>query len=195
MCLSPPSLTIIRPAHTDAPGLNHGHISSPHLALTSVRCPGARCTVCRPLRVVVVANLYRIWAYTITLTDPQQYYADQSPQALVSSHVFTPNSLSLTLQLGNVFLLLAALAVVCCFTTHGDIAKRYLIVVALADLGHIYSVYGALGEKIFWDLNQWNQMVASNVGVSVFLNINRLLTVAGLFGKVGASSNTSKKNI
>ncbi|KAJ9608678.1 hypothetical protein H2200_006449 [Cladophialophora chaetospira] len=135
-----------------------------------------------------------IWAYIITLTNPQQYYSDQSPQAVLANHVFTPNALSLTLQLGNVFLLLAALAVVCSFTTHAEIARRYLIAVALADLGHIYSVYAALGDKIFWDLNQWNQMVASNVGVSVFLHINRLLTVAGLFGKLGANANAGKKN-
>jgi len=135
-----------------------------------------------------------VWAYVITLTDPQQYYADQAPQGLLSNHVFTPQSLSLTLQLGNVFLLLAGLAIVCCFTNHADISRRYLIAVALADLGHIYSVYGALGDKIFWDFNQWNQMIASNVGVSVFLHANRLLTVAGLFGKLGAGGNVDKKN-
>ncbi|EXJ64732.1 hypothetical protein A1O7_01070 [Cladophialophora yegresii CBS 114405] len=135
-----------------------------------------------------------VWAYFITLYDPQQYYADQAPQSLRSDHVFAPQSLSLTLQLGNVFLLLAAMAVICCFTTHAEIARRYLIAVALADLGHIYSVYGALGDKVFWDLNQWNQMTASNVGVSVFLHINRLLTVAGLFGKLGAGTDASKKS-
>jgi len=135
-----------------------------------------------------------VWAYFITLSDPHQYYSDQAPQGLVSGHVFTTQALSLTLQLGNVFLLLAAMAVICCFTTHSEIAQRYLIAVALADLGHIYAVYSALGDKVFWDFNSWNQMTASNVGVSIFLHINRLLTVAGLFGKLGGSGNAGKKN-
>jgi len=135
-----------------------------------------------------------VWAYVITLSDPQQYYSDQAPQGLLSNHVFTPQSLSLTLQLGNVFLLLAAMAVICCFTTHSEISRRYLIAVALADLGHIYAIYSAVGDKVFWDLNQWNQMTASNVGVSVFLHINRLLTVAGLFGKLGGNPSGGKKN-
>jgi len=134
-----------------------------------------------------------VWAYGITLTDPQQYYADQVPQGVLSDHVFTPQSLSLTLQLGNVFLLLAAMAVICCFTTHAEIARRYLIAVALADLGHVYSLYCGMGEKVFWDLNQWNTMAYSNIGISLFLHVNRLMTVAGVFGKLGTRATTSKK--
>jgi hypothetical protein len=100
----------------------------------------------------------------------------------------------LTLQIGNVFALLAALAVICCFTTHPEIPKRYLFVVALADLGHIYSYYPALGSEAFWDVTQWNQMVWGGVGVSLFLHLNRLLTLAGLFGKIGTGDNAPNKN-
>ena len=135
-----------------------------------------------------------VWAYVLTLIDPQRYYADQAPQGILSDHVFTPQSLSLTLQFGNVLLLLAAMAIVCCFTNHAEVARRYLIAVALADVGHIYSVYTALGDKVFWDLNEWNQMMAGNVGVTIFLNINRWLTVAGLFGKIGGRASAGKKN-
>ncbi|EXJ65681.1 uncharacterized protein A1O5_11208 [Cladophialophora psammophila CBS 110553] len=134
------------------------------------------------------------WAYFITLSQPEQYYAEQAPNTAVSDLLFTGNALSLTLQLGNVFLLLAAMAVICCFTVHPEIARRYLIAVAMADLGHIYSIYCALGDKVFWDLNQWNQMTYSNVGVSVFLHINRLMTVAGMFGQLGAGVNAAQKN-
>ncbi|OAP59659.1 hypothetical protein AYL99_06957 [Fonsecaea erecta] len=134
------------------------------------------------------------WAYFVVLFQPEQYYADQAPHSAISNLLFTPNALSLTLQLGNVFLLLAALAVICCFTNHPEIARRYLIAVALADLGHIYSVYCALGHMVFWDLNQWNQMISANVGVSVFLHVNRLMTVAGVFGRLGAGESAAKKN-
>ncbi|KIW77711.1 hypothetical protein Z517_07544 [Fonsecaea pedrosoi CBS 271.37] len=134
------------------------------------------------------------WAYFITFFQPQQYYADQAPNTTITDLLFTPNALSLTLQLGNVFLLLAAMAVICCFTTHAEIARRYLIAVALADLGHIYSIYCALGDKVFWDLNQWNVMIYSNIGVSAFLHVNRLMTVTGMFGRLGTRENATKKN-
>jgi hypothetical protein len=37
-------------------------------------------------------------------------------------------------------------------------------------------------------------MMIGNVGVSLFLHVNRLATVAGLFGKLGAGVSHSKKN-
>lgn len=122
------------------------------------------------------------------LQHPQQYYADQAPHADVSKLIFTPQALSVTLQLGNVFLLLAAIAVICCWTKHPEIARRYLIAVAFADLGHIYAAYKGLGHEVFWDLTQWNDVAYGNIGASAFLHINRWLTVAGLFGKLASSS-------
>jgi hypothetical protein len=174
----------------------YGNLSSSDMASSPLRRSGAGSLVRDHFPSVTqgsTANPFRIWAYIITLREPFQYYADQAPQALLSNHVFTTQSLSLTLQLGNVFLLLAGMAAICCFTNHAEIARRYLIAVAVGDLGHIYSVYVALGPEVFWDLNKWNQMVASNVGVSVFLHLNRLLTVAGLFGKLGSSASVAKK--
>lgn len=67
--------------------------------------------------------------------------------------------------------------------------------VALADIGHVYSAYRALGDDIFWDVTQWNDMAWGNIGTSVFLHLNRLLTVAGLFGEIGTGDDTgTKKN-
>jgi len=57
------------------------------------------------------------------------------------------------------------------------------MVVALADLGHIYAVYRVWGS-VFWDLGLWNDMMWGNVGVSTFLHVNRLATLLGLFGSV-----------
>jgi len=127
-----------------------------------------------------------VWGYSISLLHPDQYYADQVPNAEVSKLVFTPQALSLTLQLGNVLLLLAAIAVICCWTSHPEVARRYLIAVALADLGHIYAAYCGLGDQLFFNPAQWNDMAYGNIGASAFLHINRWLTVAGIFGKLGA---------
>ena len=91
----------------------------------------------------------------------------------------------MSLQLGNVMLLLAAMALICCFTTKQDIPKKYLLAVAFADFGHIYAVYAALGDEVFWNLNGWNDMVWGNVGVSAFLNLYRWMTLLGVFGRIG----------
>ena len=95
-------------------------------------------------------------------------------------------------MLGNVFLLLAGLAVLCCFFGDAKVARGYLAIVAIADVGHIYCSYLGMGEKYFWDLNLWNRMVWSNVGVSAFLCVNRIATVSGVFGKVGRKGTTKK---
>jgi hypothetical protein len=141
----------------------------------------------------IIEPVMLVWAYIINLTNPQQYYLDQAPTTLLTTTSFPAQALSTTLQLGNVLLLLAAIALICCFTPHTEISRRYLIAVALADLGHIYATYASVGEKVFWDLNQWNQMMMANVGVSIFLHVQRWMTVMGMFGRLGGTS-TGKRN-
>lgn len=99
----------------------------------------------------------------------------------------------MTLQLGNVLLLLAAIAVICSWTKHSEIAFWYLIVVAFADFGHIYATYAAVGPEFFFKPAGWNDMVAGNVGASVLLNINRWLTVLGVFGRIGSAGEKEKR--
>lgn len=99
----------------------------------------------------------------------------------------------MTLQLGNVLLLLAPMAIICCWTKHPEITFWYLIAVAFADFGHIYAVYAAVGPKLFWSPSEWNDMIAGNVGASAFLNVNRWLTVLGIFGKLRSENQGKKK--
>lgn len=61
-------------------------------------------------------------------------------------------------------------------------ARKYLLIVACADLGHIYSVYSGLGDDRFFDIANWNNMVWGHVGVSAFLFVNRLVTAADMIG-------------
>lgn len=115
--------------------------------------------------------------------DPFEYYADQVPMHnLTREEDFPGQALSVTLQLGNVLLLLAALALVCCFSPSSATAKWYLIAVAFADWGHIYSSYRSLDTEVFWHPAQWNGIVAGSIVVSAFLNLARWMTVAGAFG-------------
>lgn len=89
-------------------------------------------------------------------------------------------------------LLLAALAVICCFSSSVTTARWYLVAVAFADYGHIYSFYLGLGPEVFWNISQWNEIIAGNVGVSVVLNVVRWLTVLGVFGQLGQGSKKTR---
>lgn len=93
-------------------------------------------------------------------------------------------------MLANIYLLLAALAIICCFSPSATTTKWYLIAVALGDYGHIYASYRGLPPHVFWDVGQWNQVVWGNIGASVVLNVVRWLTILGAFGdpRVGGNS-------
>ncbi|KAM5344684.1 hypothetical protein ACJ41O_010546 [Fusarium nematophilum] len=126
-----------------------------------------------------------VWAYINFLLDPFKYFADQAPNP-ITREAFTPQAEALTWQMANVILLLAPIALICCWTKNREIAIWYLVAVGLGDWGHIYAVYRGVGPEYFWDFAGWNDMTAGNVGVSAFLNVNRWLTVAGVFGSVGS---------
>lgn len=128
---------------------------------------------------------HRLWAYINHLQQPHEFYVSQVPNARsLASTPFPQQAQIFVYQLGNVYLLLALLALVCCWTTSRSVARGYLAAVALADLGHIYAVYRVLGSETFWDVGQWNDMIWGGVGVSAFLHLNRLGTLLGVFGEV-----------
>ncbi len=121
----------------------------------------------------------------VWLGSPQAYFAMQAPNHALPADGdgFGPQALSLTLQMGNVLLLLALLAGVCCWTPHGaTVSRRYLAAVAIADYGHIYAAYRGVGPDHFWHVAGWNDMLWGNVGVSAALNVARLATLLGAFG-------------
>jgi hypothetical protein len=116
------------------------------------------------------------------MRDPASYFANQVPTTTAAQ--WSPQALGTTLQLVNVFLLLAAMAVVCCFSRDPATAKWYLAAVAFADYGHIYAAYRGVGAETFFRPSEWNDMVWGGVGVSAVLNVLRWLTLFGAFGPV-----------
>jgi hypothetical protein len=133
----------------------------------------------------IIEPVLLVWAWITNFKDPATYYISQYPTGTALTTPFPPQALSLSLQMGNVLLLLAFMAVICSWTAHSDISKKYLVAVAVADFGHIYAAYVSLGDELFWDVSKWNDMAWGNIGASVFLNVNRWATVLGLFGTVG----------
>ncbi|KAI0408807.1 hypothetical protein F4802DRAFT_368027 [Xylaria palmicola] len=134
----------------------------------------------------VVEPLLLVVGYFTALRDPSAFYVRQAQnhELPADASAFPPQALIMTLQLVNVYLLLAAMAVICSWTTHAGITRLYLAAVALADYGHIWACYVGVGLDLFLRPAEWNDMLWGSVGVSVFLNIVRLLTLAGVFGAV-----------
>ena len=61
---------------------------------------------------VVVANSCSIWALVSIYNDPNDFYVRQHYEASLQQVLLTPQALVLVLQTGNIFLLLAGLAVI-----------------------------------------------------------------------------------
>ncbi|KAI2779018.1 hypothetical protein F4815DRAFT_446842 [Daldinia loculata] len=134
----------------------------------------------------VVEPILLIWAYIVALRDPAAFFAAQAPNhPFPVSEPIPPQALVLLLQLINVYLLLAGLAVVCSWTSHASVARWYLVVVAFADYGHIWACYRGVGPELFWNTAEWNDMLWGGVGGSVALNVVRWFTVLGVFGALG----------
>ncbi|KAH9906241.1 hypothetical protein F4778DRAFT_725082 [Xylariomycetidae sp. FL2044] len=142
----------------------------------------------------VLEPVLLIWAYIQCLLDPTTFYQSQVPPAVLSTTTnltppIPPQGLVLTLQVVNVYALLAAMALICCWTTNAATAKWYCFAVALADYGHIWACYRGVGPEVFWDpLGSWNDMLWGGVGASAFLNLVRWGTLVGVFGRVGGST-------
>lgn len=91
------------------------------------------------------------------LSSPVDYHNAQVPSSIPYNTIH-PNTVILVLQFGNVLALLAALALLCCWTPHPEIARRYLMIIAVADIGHIYSCYVGMGSAKFFDFANYNDM-------------------------------------
>ncbi|KAF2006994.1 hypothetical protein P154DRAFT_615093 [Amniculicola lignicola CBS 123094] len=116
---------------------------------------------------------------------PSTFVQSQDPNASALAPVH-PGALILSYTLANIFVLLAAVAIICtAVTREARVAKAYLLVIAIADLGHIYASYKVVDPDLFWDLGRWNDVMMGNVGGSAFLHVNRVATLLGVFGRVG----------
>ncbi|KAJ5116226.1 hypothetical protein N7456_000574 [Penicillium angulare] len=105
-----------------------------------------------------------------------------------------PSSVALAYQLGNLYHLLFLVGVaVLHTTTEPKVIRNYLIGLAIADVGHVYATYIAMGWESFVDVGGWNALTWGNIGATGFLFANRILYFLGLFGKAQAPKVAAKK--
>ncbi|KAL4783058.1 hypothetical protein BJX76DRAFT_271170 [Aspergillus varians] len=130
-----------------------------------------------------------IGGWLCPILDLQGFVADQIPSPAPKGLEVHPTSFALAYQLANVYGLLAILgAGVLHATSEPKVLHNYLIALAIADIGHIYVTYLAMGPALFFDIGGWNVLTWGNVGVTGFLFVNRLLYFLGVFGYAGGIS-------
>jgi hypothetical protein len=131
-----------------------------------------------------------ISAYT-AFSDLSSFITRQLPTSVLdplNAHV-PQAALVLSYSIGNMFLLLAGIALLyTVLTRDARVTRCYLLIVACGDLGHIYASYKVIESSVFCDFGNYNDMMFGNVVVSAFLQINRLATLMGVFGKVGGGT-------
>jgi hypothetical protein len=65
------------------------------------------------------------------------------------------------------------------------VTKYYLLFAVCGDVGHLVANYVGMGSAVFWAYREWNEVMWGNIAVTVFLLLNRLATLLGLFGQPG----------
>lgn len=83
---------------------------------------------------------------------------------------------------------------ICYSTSEPKVLRNYLICLAIADVGHIYATYLAMGWEAFVDVAGWNLLTWGNVSITAFLFVNRLAYLWGVFG-VAKSVKGGKKRV
>lgn len=92
----------------------------------------------------------------------------------------------LAYTLGSLFLVLAGYALTCTVLTRDpNVTKYYLMFAACGDVGHLAANYIGMGDSVFWRYTEWNEVMWGNIAVTIFLFLNRMATVNGVFGTPG----------
>ncbi|KAH7236081.1 hypothetical protein BKA59DRAFT_300038 [Fusarium tricinctum] len=126
--------------------------------------------------------------------DPAWFIGEQSPQddGIGASY----NSIIVTWQLGNLYLLMAIMGVAILSTTSElKVVRAYLVALWVGDIGHLaFTSYG-LG----WDMSmsplKWNATTWGNIGMTLFLFFTRTAYLTGLLGFNDVKTDAAKKNL
>jgi hypothetical protein len=77
-------------------------------------------------------------------------------------------------------------------TSERHVLRNAVIALAIADVGHVYATYAAMGLEPFLDVASWTAVAWGNIGFTGFLFVNRVAYLLGVFGS-GATTGESGK--
>ena len=111
-----------------------------------------------------------VYAHSLQTTYLHLTHAPSAPHASVP----VSTSIAMT-QLANLYLGLAMLeAFVLRATSEWAVWRTFIVVLLLADAGHLYSV-APVGAWVYWQYWRWNAIDWGNVGFVYFLAMTRTL--------------------
>ncbi|KAJ4264019.1 hypothetical protein NW762_006058 [Fusarium torreyae] len=143
----------------------------------------------------IIEPISLVAGFVGAVIDPAWFIGEQAPQK--DGIEASDNSIIVTWQLGNLYLLLAFIGVaVLSTTTEVKVVKAYLIALLLGDIGHVgFSSYGLGWERSMSPI-KWNAMAWGNIAMTLFLLFTRTAYLTGIFGpdhgkRVGTTKKTA----
>ncbi|KAA8645712.1 hypothetical protein EYZ11_010827 [Aspergillus tanneri] len=145
------------------------------------------------LLFAVIEPITYIYGWLLPIHDLNTFILDQAPNTAAPGSIH-PSAIVLGYQLANLHGLLCLLSMgVYYYTNEPKILRNFVFCLALGDLGHIYGTYLGLGWDVFCDFHAWNFLTWSNIILTAFLFVNRVLYLCGYFGYAKAARTWVKK--
>lgn len=116
--------------------------------------------------IAVCSHPNRVAGFVGAVIDPAWFMNEQVPQ----SNVINPsgNSIMVTWQLGNLYLLLGFLGIAILSTTNEiRVVRAYLVALWLGDIGHVGFSYYGLGWDMSMSPMKWNAVTWGNIAMTV----------------------------
>ncbi|KAF3397164.1 hypothetical protein DPV78_008037 [Talaromyces pinophilus] len=136
----------------------------------------------------IVEPLSMVAGTLAPIIDTDNFIAGQTSLAHPPTLPHHPSVLALNYQLANIYGLVGMLAFGVIYgTSEIHVLRNAVVALAIADLGHLYATYVAMGPDLYFDVASWSPVSWGNIGFTAFLFVNRVAYLLGLFG-----SKTSK---
>ncbi|EED13812.1 hypothetical protein TSTA_100560 [Talaromyces stipitatus ATCC 10500] len=127
------------------------------------------------------------------IIDTNNFIAGQTSLASPPTLPHHPSVLALNYQLANIYGLVGMLGVGLIYgTSEIHVLRNAVVALSIADLGHLYATYAAMGPDTFFDVASWSLVSWGNIGFTAFLFVNRIAYLLGLFGS--KTSKSKKRN-
>lgn len=133
--------------------------------------------------IIKYLHITRVAGALSPIFDTNNFIAGQTSLSNPPALPHHPSVLALNYQLANMYAL-AGMTGLCVVygTSELRVLRNVVVALAIADVGHIYGTYAAMGPGPFFDVSSWSLVSWGNIGFTAFLFVNRIAYLLGIFG-------------